>query len=289
MTLSPSELILNPDGSIYHLNLLPDDIAETIIFVGDPDRVSHVSKYFDHIEFKKHKREFVTHTGSLNHQRMTVISTGIGTDNVDIVLNECDALMNIDFKTRRIKEKIKKLRFIRLGTCGALRAEIPVDSLIVSRYAIGLDSLMSYYRWQPNDDEKKLFMLSQSVFSDHAFYVASGTNALITQFEKIATAGVTVTCPSFYGAQHRQLRAPLAQENILSAAASLHFQDTAVLNLEMETAGIYGLSRLLNHDACSISVVAANRVTNTFSNDIENAIDQMIQQSLMIVSDKTND
>lgn len=284
--LLESELILNPDGSIYHLNLLPEDIADTVILVGDPNRVQKVSRHFDHIEIKKSKREFVTHTGTLSKKRLTVIGTGIGSGNIDITLNELDALVNIDLKTRRIKEKHTSLRIIRMGTSGALQENIPVDSLLLSSFGIGLDGLVSYYEWQNNEDEKKLLALCHDAFSSlktvSAMYVASAAPALLNLFQSknIGLTGITLTCPGFYGAQQRQLRAPLIEQDVFAMAKKIHFKDLVVTNLEMETAAIYSLSRILNHQACSISAIIANRYSQQFSRDPEKTVDLMIEEVL---------
>lgn len=281
-----SELILNADGSIYHLNLLPEDVADTVILVGDPNRVEKVSRHFDHIEVKKSKREFVTHTGTLSGKRITVIGTGIGGGNIDITLNELDALVNIDLKTRRIKESHKQLQIVRMGTSGALQENIPVDSLLISSFGIGLDGLISYYEWQNNEDEKALLTIAQENFASlktvNAMYVASGDPSLVQFFQQknIGFTGITLTCPGFYGAQHRQLRAPLIEHDVFSMARKIHFKNDVVTNLEMETAAIYGLSRILHHRACSISAIVANRYSQTFSENPEKTVEKMIETVL---------
>lgn len=288
--LMESELILNTDGSIYHLNLLPEDIANTIILVGDPNRVKQVSKYFDRIEAQKTKREFITHTGTIGNKRITVVGTGIGGGNIDITLNELDALVNIDLKKRMIKEKHEQLRIIRLGTSGALQESIPVDSLLVSSFAIGLDGLLSYYEWENSEDEKQLLQLSRENFSAlpalQSMYVASGDQDLISSIleKKIGFSGITLTCPGFYGAQNRQLRAPLMKHDIFEMARNIHFKNNVVTNLEMETAAIYGLSRILGHKACSVSAIVANRYAQTFSVNPDKIVDDMIQKVLSIIS-----
>ena len=286
--LKPSELILNPDGSVYHLNLLPEDIAETIIFVGDPDRVPVVSKHFDTIEIKKNKREFCTHTGTVGNKRISVISTGIGEDNIDIVLTELDALVNIDFKTRQIKDDFTKLRIIRMGTSGALRAEIPLDSLLFSSYAVGFSGLLSFYDWRPNTQEDNLQAQCQQAFESlpacASIYVAAGSQDLLRQFKSLGTQGITLTCNGFYGPQRRQVRAPLAGPDIFALANDIAFEGCYVSNLEMETAAIYGLSRLLGHDACSISAIVANRASQVFSKNPELAVENMIKSVLAEIS-----
>lgn len=287
--LMESELILNSDGSIYHLNLLPEDVANTVILVGDPNRVKQVSKHFDHIDVQKTKREFVTHTGTIGKKRITVIGTGIGGGNIDITLNELDALVNIDFKKRMIKESHQQLDIIRLGTSGALQENIPVDSLLISMFAIGLDGLLSYYEWKNSDAEKKLLALSREHFAAlpalQSLYVAAGDDEWISLFLKkeIGLSGITLTCPGFYGAQNRQLRAPLMEHNIFSMARNIHFENQVVTNLEMETAAIYGLSRILGHRACSISAIIANRYAQTFSEHPDKVVEEMIQKVLDIL------
>jgi len=280
-TLKSSELILNPDGSIYHLNLLPEDIADTIIFVGDPDRVPLVSKHFDRIELKKHKREFCTHTGFIGKKRITVLSTGIGEDNIDIVLTELDALANIDFKTRTVKKDFKQLKIIRLGTSGVLRESMPLDSLLISSYAMSFSGLLYYYDWQPNENEKALQIMCQEQFkalpTASMLYVASGGQNVISQFESLATKGITLTCNGFYGPQRRCVRAPLIDVDIFGIASDITFENCHITNLEMETSAIYGLSRLLGHEACSMSAIVANRALQTFSKNPEQTIEHMIE------------
>ncbi|OGT42591.1 MAG: hypothetical protein A3F13_09265 [Gammaproteobacteria bacterium RIFCSPHIGHO2_12_FULL_40_19] len=287
--LMDSELILNSDGSIYHLNLLPEDIADTIILVGDPNRVKQVSKYFDRIDVQKTKREFLAHTGNIGSQRISVVGTGIGAGNIDITMSELDALVNIDLKNRVVKEAQRKLRFIRLGTSGSLQHDIPVDHLSISSYGIGMDGLMLYYDWENTANEKKLLNRCREKFSSipivNAMYVASGAHTLIELFQKreIGFLGMTLTCPGFYGAQNRQLRAPLANPEMFSIARELSFENQRITNLEMETAAIYGMARLLGHDACSISAIIANRSTQTFSTDPDKTIDEMIQRVLGVL------
>ena len=277
-----SELIINPDGSIYHLNLQADQIAPSIITVGDPDRVAEVSKYFDRIDIKVRKREFVTHTGELNGKRISVISTGIGTDNIDIVLNELDALVNIDLKTRRVKEEHTVLDIIRIGTSGALQTDIPIDSFVCSRFAIGLDGLMHYYDFQNNANETIVFYeFMQSIGAKTDFpirpYLAESNEALIAQLGKGIKQGITVTCPGFYAPQGRQLRAEMGVNNLLEHFPSFKYRAINISNFEMETAGIYGLSRILGHRALSFNAILANRITNEFSKDPKTVVDQLIQ------------
>lgn len=287
--LMESELILNTDGSIYHLNLLPDDIADTVILVGDPNRVKQVSKYFDCIEVQKTKREFITHTGTIGKKRVTVVGTGIGGGNIDITINELDALVNIDLKKRMIKDNHRQLQIIRLGTSGALQENVPVDSLLISSFAIGLDGLLSYYEWKNSIDEINLLQISREHFAAlpalQSMYVASGSDELVSLFthKKIATPGITLTCPGFYGAQNRKLRAPLIEHNIFAMAREIEFKNQVVTNLEMETAAIYGLARILGHKACSISAIVANRYAQTFSKEPDKIVDEMIRKVLEVL------
>ncbi len=283
-SIAETELVLNADGSVYHLNLLPDDIAETIITVGDPERVSQVSKYFDHIELKKSKREFVTHTGTIGNKRLTVISTGIGTDNIDIVLNELDALVNIDFDTRLPKEQLQKLDIIRIGTSGAIQADIAVDSLLVSSAALGFDTLMLYYKYQLTESEKKLLDGFKSLLSKDSLltpYIASADTSLINQLAYDLPQGITITASGFYAPQGRKVRAQSANTELIAIIQQFHSEGQRITNLEMETAGIYGLSAALGHRAISFNVVLANRVTQTFSRQPEVIMDQCIKEVLI--------
>jgi uridine phosphorylase len=284
MQLGPSELILNADQSIYHLNLFPEDIAPTIITVGDPDRVGEVSKYFDDITVKKGKREFITHTGLLKGEKITVISTGIGTDNVDIVLNELDALANIDFRTRKIKKNRIRFKIIRIGTSGALQPEIPLDSFLLSEYAIGFDGLLHFYK----SDHVQELAISDALTKHLAPsdtkvvpYVVKcdGELALKLKSNRIRI-GLTVTNPGFYGPQGRQLRLGLRVDDHISKMAEFTFEGMKLTNLEMETSGIYGLSKLLGHQAVSLNCILANRVTGEFSKKPQKSVDRLIQYAL---------
>ena len=284
MKLSPSELILNPDGSIYHLNLLPQDIADTIITVGDPDRVAEVSSFFDTVDLKKGKREFHTHTGTLKGKRLSVISTGIGTDNIDIVLNELDALVNIDFKSRLVKSNKKSLDIIRIGTSGAIQADIPVDTFLMSEYAIGLDGLLHFY----NDNLAQNFHMAEA-FSVHCEWSALKATPYATEYdenlaEKLRSnrirLGITVTNTGFYGPQDRKLRLNSDSSRFVEKLASFRYQNKQITNLEMETSGIYGLSRLLGHRAVSMNCILANRATGIFSKRAKQSTQELIAYCL---------
>ncbi|SFC29159.1 uridine phosphorylase [Flagellimonas taeanensis] len=283
-SLGSSELILNPDGSIYHLNLLPEDIAETIITVGDPERVHEVSKYFDSIEIRKGKREFLTHTGHLSRKRLTVISTGIGTDNIDIVLNELDALANIDFPSRQVKNKKKQLGIIRIGTSGTIRPEIPIDSFLMSTSAIGLDGLLHFYEDSSHRNramEKAL--IKHLDWGGHHIvpYVVDSDAHLRKVFvSPDVYSGITVTNSGFYGPQGRILRLAPKVSDFQDKLASFSFEGQQITNLEMETAGIYGLAKLMGHKAVSLNAILANRATAEFSTDGGKTIDSLIKFAL---------
>lgn len=284
MQLEPSELILNADNSIYHLNLLPEDLAETIITVGDPDRVAEVSKYFDVIELKKGKREFHTHTGVLNGKRISVISTGIGTDNIDIVLNELDALVNIDFTSRTINKTKKKLDIIRIGTSGAIQPDIPIDSFLLSKQAIGFDSLLRFYNAEHilNDTLQNEFMkhTNWSKYKSVPYVVTCDDNLAQRLFNNSLYNGFTATNVGFYGPQGRKLRLQTQDDSLNSKLSSFDYRGLKITNLEMETAGIYGLARLLGHSAISLNCILANRSTGEFSKDPLKSIDLLIQLTL---------
>lgn len=283
MTLKASEFILNEDGSIYHLNLQPEQLANTVITVGDPDRVAHITKHFDNIEHVVHKREFHTQTGTYKGKRMSVISTGIGTDNIDIVFNELDALVNIDFKTRTIKEKLTSLDIIRIGTSGSIQADIPIDSFLVSETAVGFDSLLHFYKSDDVQDQKFSESLQSHLIlprENGVPYVVNADATLLSYFEKDYYKGTTVTNCGFYGPQGRVLRLPLNNPNLNDRMASFNHDDKRITNLEMETAGIYGLSKLLGHRAVSLNAIVANRATGEFSKDPTGTVEKLIVDAL---------
>jgi uridine phosphorylase len=284
MKFGSSELIINADQSVYHLNLHPQDLANTVITVGDPDRVKQVSRYFDTIDIKKGKREFLTHTGWLNNKRISVISTGIGTDNIDIVLNELDALANIDFKTRSIKKDITPLDIIRIGTSGSIQPDIPVDSFLLSEYAIGLDSLLHFYDSThiQHPEIQQAFLKHTNWLKDKATpYVVNYDQTLGAQFlsDKIQL-GFTATNVGFYGPQGRSLRLKLEDENLNAKLASFNYNNKRITNLEMETSGIYGMAKLLGHRAVSLNCILANRPNGQFSARPDLAIDELIKYAL---------
>lgn len=282
MNLFPeSELILNKDGSVYHLNLLPEQIADTIITVGDPGRVHKITQYFDNITFEMNKREFITQTGTINNKRVTVISSGMGTDNVEILLTELDALASIDLKKRSLKEKRRRLNIIRIGTSGSLQADIPVDSLVVSNAAIGLDTLMCFYELPQTDIESAITTgLQEKLALPFQPYCVSGSAELKAQFAFDMIEGNAVTCPGFYAPQGRKLRLELKVPNLINVLNHFHEQDFWLTNFEMETAGYYALGRLMGHQVLSLNAIVANRITNQFSKDPEKIIDSLVKKVL---------
>ena len=279
--ISPAELIVNADGSIYHLGLRPEQISDVIITVGDPERVPRISRYFDTIELQVHRREIVTHTGTYRGRRLSVVSTGMGTDNIDIVLNELDALVNIDLEKRVVKEQLRKLRIIRVGTSGSLQPDLPVGSLLASAGAFGFDSLLSYYRQEPFASEDIWCQeLQQHMGLPFLPYFAPASGKLLQHFASDLDHGYTVTCPGFYGPQGRKLRLQPYNEQFvqqLSAFRSAHIRAT---NLEMETAGYYGIGRLLGHEVLSLNAVLANRLSGAFASDPDGVVEKLIQLTL---------
>jgi uridine phosphorylase len=286
--IAESELILNKRGAIYHLDLLPEELAPLIVTVGDPERVREVSRHFDRFEHKSQQREFVTHTGYLGKKRISVISTGIGTDNIDIVLNELDALVNIDFNTRTVKNEIAHLQIIRIGTSGSLQEDIPVDSFVASTHGLGIDNLLNFYRHDNNEEEKQLvhaFVTQTQLHNQFSHpYISSCSAALIKHFVKDYHQGMTVTCPGFYGPQGRILRLGLSSPHLIERLTYFNFGHYRVTNFEMETAGIYGLGRLLGHQCLSLSAIVANRISKTFSKDGPAAVEKLIKQTLEVIS-----
>lgn len=281
--LGDSELIINEDGSIYHLNLKPGDVSETIITVGDPERVHKVAAHLDSIELTKQNREFLTITGFLGKKRLSIISTGIGTDNVDIVFNELDALFNIDFETKKIRQQHTQLSFIRIGTTGTIQNDIEIDSFILSRYAIGTDGLANYYPQHQN--EAALHSSFGNLFPDlHGTYTTVADDEVSRAFTPFCREGITITCPGFYAPQGRQLRLRSNINFTEEKVSDFNYKDLKITNLEMETAGIYAMSELLGHKAVSLSVVLANRKTGNFSLNPEAATQKLIKRTLEDIS-----
>ncbi len=281
MPISETDLILNPDGSVYHLNLLPKHISDTIITVGDPSRVYMVSQFFDEVEFEMNKREFITHVGKFNNKRVTVISTGIGTDNIEIFFTELDALVNIDLKTREPKARKKKLKIIRIGTSGALQEDIPVGTHLASDYAVGLDNLMNFYDLPMDDFEAGVAHdLHRKTGLPFMPYVVRGSNQLREQIGFDMMQGNTVTCPGFYAPQARELRLPLRFPKLLEDLNYYHKGEFWLSNFEMETSGYYAMARLLGHDALSVNAIIANRIKNKFSKNPNKIIESLIKKVL---------
>ncbi|TYC14175.1 phosphorylase [Bizionia gelidisalsuginis] len=284
MPIKESELILNPDGSVYHLNIRPEHLAKTVITVGDPDRVDDVTKYFDSVRFKTRKREFHTQTGVYKNKPITVISTGIGTDNIDIVLNELDALANIDFETRKIKKELTTLDIIRIGTSGSIQNNIPIDSFLISEYAVGFDSLLHFYKSdavQYKNISEALIEHTQWCDQKSSPYVVKCDDILFKQLNSDKThSGFTATNAGFYGPQGRVLRLALQDDTLNDKLANFNFEGQAITNLEMETAGIYGLSKLLGHRAVSMNAIIANRANGEFTKNAKSTIDSLIHYTL---------
>lgn len=282
-TISETELVLNADGSVYHLNLLPEDLADIVILVGDQDRVPEVSKHFDSIELKKHKREFVTHTGTLGNRRISVISTGIGTDNIDIVLNELDALVHVNLKTRELIQNPRVLNIIRIGTSGAIQSDIPVDSILVSEAAIGLDNLLWYYEIPQEWELPNLANTLKLPFIKPYFVAAS------IELNQLMPAswlrGTTVTCSGFYGPQGRQLRKNIQNPNFIADLSSFWLNHSRLTNFEMETAAILGMSKLFGFEAISINVILANRINHQFSKNPHDKMQEAIAMVLQQITD----
>ena len=288
--IAESELIINSRGAIYHLDLTPDEIAENIITVGDPARVGEVSKFFDKVEIKRHHREFVTHTGWLGKKRISVVSTGIGTDNIDIVLNELDALVNIDFASRTIKDELKHLNIIRIGTSGSLQADIPVDSFVASSHGLGIDNLMNFYIQDNNEEDKQLLhsFVTQTQLNGRVSYpyIAGASMHLMKHFVAGYHQGITVTCPGFYGPQGRVLRLGVTNPQLIDRLTDFQFGHYRITNFEMETAGIYGLGKALQHNCLSLNAIVANRIHKNFSIDGLALIEKLISKTLEIISEK---
>ncbi len=285
--IAESEMILNNRGAIYHLDLRPEEIAHTIITVGDPDRVKEVSKYFDKIEHTSQHREFVTHTGTLGSKRLSVVSTGIGPDNIDIVLNELDALVNIDFESRTIKPTLQHLTIIRMGTSGALQEDIPVDSIVATTHGLGIDNLLNYYRHDNNEEEMQIiqqFVAHTQISSNFSQpYISTAGAAILKHFVDGFFHGITITCPGFYGPQGRVLRLGLTNPDLIDRLTEFKFGQHRITNFEMETSAIYGLGKLLGHQCLSLSAIVANRIKKEFSKDGNAAVENMIKKSLEII------
>ncbi len=282
--IAASELILNPDGSVYHINLKPGQIANDIIFVGDQNRVEKITKHFDSIEFTTQKREFKTQTGTYKGKRITVMSTGIGPDNIDIVMNELDALVNVDLATRTVKKELTSLNIVRIGTSGSLQADIPCDSFVMSQYGLGLDNMLrSYLIDEISETEMEEAFIQQTNWDMRKGrpYVIAGSKALEQRLESDKIfKGFTGTAGGFYGPQGRVVRLGIQDPELNAKMDSFNFNGTRMTNLEMETGAIYGLGKLLGHNCLSLNAIIANRATGTFSEDPYKAVDELIEYTL---------
>lgn len=289
--IAESELILDKRGAIYHIGAKPEEIAGNIILVGDQNRVKEVSKYFDRIEFEWQHREFITHTGFIGNKRMTVMSTGIGPDNIDIALNELDALANIDLVSRTVKPALTSLNIFRFGTSGSLQGSIPADSIVAATHGLGFDNVMHFYLQKNTSSEADII----HAFKEHtgltagnvAPYIYEADAALLSLFSTSCHTGITVACPGFYGPQGRVLRLGLKYPGLIDKLTSFHYEDHRIANFEMESSAIYGLSRSLGHRCLSLNVIVANRVTQQFSGDAAAAVEKLIQHSLDVLSGAT--
>lgn len=279
LRIPASELIINSDGSIYHLHLKPEDLASLVFTVGDPDRVAQVSQYFDRIEIKKQKREFVTHTGYLRGQRVTVMSTGMGTDNIEILMTELDALVNVDLENRIIKDEKTALKIIRLGTSGSMQADIAVGSLLASEIGIGMDTLMQFYPFLA-EDQSIAELIRQELGLGFLPYQASASSDLLGKLDKRFLRGVTLTCPGFYAPQGREVRLKPRFEDMISSLSSMESKGKRLTNFEMETAGYYAMGKLLGHEMLSLNAIVANRPKKVFDDNAAKTVDQLIQVAL---------
>lgn len=284
MKIAASELIVNPDGSVYHLCLKPEHLAKTVITVGDTDRVSEITKHFDSVEFTVQNREFKTQTGMLNGKRITVISTGIGTDNIDIVMNELDALVNIDLEKREVKKELTSLEIIRIGTSGSINKNIPLDSFVISKMAIGFDSLLHFYNYdhvQEFQVTEKFLKHTQWWLKKSIPYVIAADDSLVNRFLSDKTKmGITATNVGFYGPQGRILRLGLQDPDINKKMASFDYDGLQITNMEMETAGIYCLAKMMGHRAVSLNAIVADRINGGFSENPKDTVERLITYAL---------
>ncbi len=284
MRFAETELILTDDKRVYHINLKAEDVADTVIVVGDQGRVSQISSFFSKIDFKTEHREFVTHTGWYNDKRITVLSTGIGTDNIDIVMNELDAAVNINPETRELNPQLKKLNIIRFGTSGALQQEIPVNGIVVSSHGIGLDGLLNFYEGWKNINENEIseaFIKHTNWQSNLPYpYCVKGSESLLEKFKTGNHVGITATAPGFYGPQGREIRLKASAKNLNDLLTSFHHEGHKITNFEMETSALYGLGKLLGHNCLTACVIIANRVRKEFTKDYKKSVELLIENSL---------
>jgi len=276
-----SELVLNNDGSVYHLSLKPEHISDNILIVGDPSRVYRISKHFENIEFEMNKREFITHVGKYKGKRITVMSTGMGPDNIEIFFTELDALVNIDLKKKIIKSKKRKLNVIRIGTSGAIQEDIPVGSHVASIYGLGLDNLMSFYEYPQTNFEKKIAgEIKKAANLPFMPYLAKGSEILMDKIADGMIKGNTITSPGFYAPQGRRIRLNLKLPRLLEDLNCYHHKDFWLSNFEMETSALYAMANMLGHEMLSVNAVIANRIKGTFTKNPYRTIDSLIKKVL---------
>ncbi len=282
MKIPASELPMTPDGRIYHLGIAPENLADHIIVVGDPGRVPSVSKYFDTVDFKNQNREMVTHTGTLRGKRITALSTGMGTDNIDIVMTELDALANIDFKTLEVKPEHRTLNIVRIGTCGALQKEIDIHSFIAAQYGFGFDGLMHFYKHEGFDEEIVEAFVKHTGWNEKLPYpyCVKGSQELLDRIGFDMVKGVTASAPGFFGPQGRSVRAQIEYPDLNTKIDSFKFGDRKITNLEMETSALYGFGQIMGHNMLTVCVAIANRITHDFSKDYHPAVEKLIQTVL---------
>ncbi|SRR6056297_500467 len=280
--MDESELVLNDRGALYHIDILPGELAQTIITVGDPGRVEMIANHLDKVHLSRSHREFFTVTGEYDGQLLSVISTGIGTDNIDIVLSEIDASFNINLEQKLAKEKVTSLKFIRLGTSGALHPDIKIGDIVLSEFGVGLDNLLQFY---PKNDQLRISALEKKVERkiSHPSYAHAGDEDLLKHFNNLGKRGITFSCPGFYGPQGRSLRLKVSTPNFLNDLQTIKHQGVPATNFEMETSAIYGLSKLLGHQSISISTILANRIHGTFSDNPSTCVNGMIEKALTAI------
>ena len=283
-----TELILSSERRVYHINLRNEDIADDVIVVGDQNRVAQISSYFSKIDFKTEHREFITHTGIFNGKRITVLSTGIGTDNIDIVLNELDAAVNINLEKRELNPTHRKLNIIRLGTSGALQGDIPVNGLVASSHGIGLDGLLNFSEgWKTiNENEISEAFIKHTNWQKNLPYpyCVAASEILLNKFKENLHVGITATAPGFYGPQGRQIRLKSSAPNLNELLTAFKLKDLRITNFEMETSALYGLGKLLNHNCLTVCVIIANRVRKEFTNDYQKSVEILIENCLNKIS-----
>lgn len=284
LAFGESELVITPEHRVYHINLRDEDIADDVIVVGDPDRVTQISKYFSSVDFKTRHREFITHTGMYNNKRLTVLSTGIGVGNIDIVMTELDAAVNIDLETRQARLRHRTLNIVRLGTCGALQADIPVDGLVASSHAIGMDGLLNFYGdfRSVNEDELSHAFIDQIGWPENMAYpyAMAATGDLLQRFDGVAIPGITATAMGFYGPQGRRIRLTPAIADLNERLTAFSYNGERIVNFEMETSALYGMGALLGHNHLTVCTVVANRPARQFTADVRKSTDHLIQTAL---------